>query len=422
MKAIILSILLDIVKLMLYICPMLKAYKYRLYPDDSQTELLNKHFGCVRLIYNLALETKTAAYSVHRVSISRYDLQTQMVDLKKEYVWLKEVNSQSLQVALLNLDIAYNNFFKGKAGFPTFKSKSNKQSFCCPQSVSVEKKRLYIPKFKDGIPIILHRPLKGIIRSATVSKTPTGKYFVSILTENKKEIPTKKPIDINKSVGIDLGIKMFAVLSDGTQYENPKHLRNSLQRLKVLQRRVSRKVKGSNNRRKAVKRLATIYERVTNQRKDFLHKASNAITKQFDTICIEDLAVKNMVKNHNLALSISDAGWGMFDTFLKYKSEWNGDNLLEIDRFDPSSKMHNKCGHINHDLKLSDRQWLCAKCGETVDRDRNAAANIRNWAILKHSGMERAGELPESLTLVGAMKEEKFISSNLTFEAAIPLG
>ena len=401
---------------------MLKGFRYRLTPTKAQAVLINKHIGSCRFVYNLALETKTSAYSVHKVNVSRYDLQKQLIDLKEDCNWLKEVNSQSLQVSLLNLDIAFSNFFRGKGKYPNFKKKSNNQSFGVPQSVTIEKKRLYIPKFKDGIEIVLHREVKGMIRSATVSKTPTNKYFVSILTETGIKIPDKKTIDIKTSVGIDLGIKTFAVLSDGTEFENPKYLRNSLQRLKVLQRRVSRKVKGSNNRKKAVKELAVLHEKITNQRKDFLHKVTDAITKQYDTICIEDLSVSNMVKNHKLALSISDAGWGMFGTFLKYKSEWQGDNLLELGCFEPSSKMHNSCGHINKDLKLSDRTWLCEKCNKLVDRDKNASLNIRDWTILKHSRAERSGELLELPTLVGAKKEEKFIISSSLIEASIPLG
>lgn len=366
---------------------MLKAYKYRLYPDDSQKELLDKHLGCVRFVYNLALETKTSAYSTHRKNLSRFDLQSQLKDLKNDCTWLKDVNSQSLQSALLNLDSAYCNFFKGRGKFPNFKKKSDKQSFHCPQSIDIEKCRLYIPKFNDGIKIVLHRKIKGEIRSATISKTPTNKYFVSILCETGVVIPIKKPIDIKTSVGIDVGIKTFAVLSDGTEFENPKYLKNSLQRLKVLQRRVSRKVKGSNNRKKAAKKLAVLHEKITNQRKDFLNKVTDAITKRFDTVCIEDLSPKNMVKNHNLAQSISDASWGTFGIFLKYKSEWRGVNVLEIARFYPSSKMHNKCGYINKDLKLNDRQWICAKCGKLVGRDKNAALNILDLGILKHSAL-----------------------------------
>jgi putative transposase len=411
---------------------MLRANKYRLYPNDSQKELLAKHFGCVRFIFNLALAKKTESYSTKGISLSRYDLQAQLKDLKVEHDWLKEVNSQSLQFALLNLDSAYSNFFKGKAKFPNFKKKSNRQSFHCPQSVTIEDNRLHIPKFKGGIEMIFHRPLSGAIRSATISKTPTNKYFVSILTETGIDIPDKIPVDSKTAVGIDLGLKTFAVLSDGTEFDNPKHLRNSLKRLKVLQRRAARKPKGSNNRREANKQIAKLYEKVNNQRKDFLHKVTDVITKQYDTVCIEDLNIKGLTarckpvqdetgrflpngqsSKSGLNRNITDAGWGMFVGFLKYKSEWRGKNVLEIGRFDPSSKMHNKCGYINKELTLADRTWDCPKCGELVLRDKNAACNILDWGLLKYSGMERAVGLPELPTMVGAMTEEKFINKLL---------
>ena len=312
------------------LCIVLKANKYRLYPSDWQKELLDKHFGSVRFVFNLALETKTWAYSAHKTNLSRYDLQVQLKDLKEDCTWLREVNSQSLQAALLNLDMAYANFFKGRGKFPNFKTRSGKQSFLCPQNITIENGCLYIPKFKKGINIVLHREIKGIIKSATLSKTLTGKYFVSILTETKDVIPAKNIIDTKTTVGIDLGIKTFAVLSDGTEFENQKYLKQSLQRLKILQRRVSRKVKGGSNRKKSVKRLATLHEKITNQRKDFLHKVTDAITKQYDTVCVEDLAVSNMIKNHKLSQSISDVGWGMFGIFLKYKADWRGNNISYI--------------------------------------------------------------------------------------------
>jgi len=398
----------ELVKI-LYLWDVLKANKYRLYPSDSQKELLDHHFGSVRFIFNLALETKTWAYSSHKANISRYELQVQLKDLKEDCTWLKEINSQSLQAALLNLDIAYTNFFKGRGKFPNFKKRTGKQSFLCPQNVSIKSGSLCIPKFKEGIKAMLHRPINGDIKSATISKTPTGKYFVSILTETKEAIPIKKNIDVAKTIGIDLGIKTFAVLSDGTKYKNPKHLKQSLQRLKVLHRRVSRKVKGGNNRKKSIKRLATLYEKVANQRKDFLHKVTDAITKQNDTLCVEDLAVSNMIKNNKLAQSISDVSWGMFGTLLKYKADWRGNNILKIGRFEPSSKLHNTCGYINKELLLSDRTWTCPNCGASVLRDVNAAINIKNFALLKHSGMERTIEPVELPSLVGALKQEKFV-------------
>lgn len=383
---------------------MLKAFKHRIYPNKKQIILLEKHIGACRFLYNLALETKISAYS-SGVNISRYDLQVQLKDLKNECVWLKDINSQSLQTELMNLDGAYLKFFKGLSKFPNFKRKTEKQSFQCPQNVSIEGNKLWLPKFKTGIPIVQHRLFEGETRTVTISRTSTGKWFASILVKDMIDIPEKKPIKEITSVGIDLGIKTFAVLSDGKEYENPKYLRNSLTRLKVLQRRVSRKKKGSANRKKAVKRLAIIHEKVTNQRKDFLHKFSDAITKQYDTICVENLNVYGMVKNHKLALSINDVGWSMGLDFLKYKCEWRGKIYHEIGRFDASSKIHNKCGYINKELTLKDREWSCPKCGEIVFRDKNASMNIRDFG-LNHLGSERAVEPVELLTLVGAMKQE----------------
>ena len=392
---------------------MLKAYKYRISPSPTQVELLSKHFGAVRFLYNLALETKTFAYSTKQVNISRFQLNAQLTDLKKECVWLKEVNSQSLQSALVNLDSAYSQFFKGFADFPTFKKKHRKQSFQCPQNVVVDFKAgtIDLPKFKEPIKAVFHRRFTGSVRTVTISCTPTGKYFASILVDTAVEKPVTQPVDRATAVGVDLGIKTFAVLSDGSQYANPKHLNQSIERLKVLQRRASRKKKGSKNRKKANKKVAVLHEKIANQRKDFLHKASDAITKRYDTIVLEDLAVGNMVKNpggepHKLARSISDAGWGMFRQLVEYKADWRGKNVLTIGRFEPSSKLHNSCGHINKDLLLSDREWTCPNCGQLVMRDMNAAINILNFGLLKHSGMERAGVPVESPTLVGTMKQE----------------
>ncbi|GAB4026052.1 RNA-guided endonuclease TnpB family protein [Spirosoma gilvum] len=391
---------------------MLKAFKYRIYPTTEQAQLLNKHFGAVRFVYNLALETKMLAYSTKQVNISRFQLNTQLADLKKECVWLKEVNSQSLQSALVNLDSAYSLFFKGVADFPTFKKKHNKQSFQCPQNVTIDFKAATIdlPKFKEPIKAVLHRPFTGAVKTVTVSRTPTGRYFASVLVETGELKPELKPVVRQTSVGIDLGIKTFATLSDSTEYANPKHLNQSLVRLKLLQRRASRKKKGSNNRKKANQRVARLHEKVANQRNDFLHKTSDAITKQYDTIVLEDLVVSNMVKNHKLARSISDAGWSGFRAMLAYKADWRGKNVVTIGRFEPSSKLHNPCGYIYKGLTLSDREWTCPNCGEVVLRDMNAAINILHFGLLKDSAMERRVGPVESLTMVGALKQEKLVS------------
>ena len=380
---------------------MFRAYKYRLYPTNSQKELIHKHCGSVRFVYNLALETKITAYLGNRVNLSRYDLQKQLVELKKELPWLKETNSQSLQSALINLDEAYNKFFKG-AGFPKFKKKSNKGSFSIPQNVIVENDLLIIPKFKEGIKMSLHRPTKGIIKSATISVTPTGKYFVSILCDTKDELPTKAPIKENTTIGIDLGIKYFCITSEGEFFENPKFLRKTQSKLNFVQRKYS-KHKGKRTKH----RLAILHEKVANQRKDFLHKTSSELIKNHDSLAIEDLNVKGMLANHKLAQSISDAGWSTFVTMLEYKAEWYGKNILRIGRFAPSSKTCSNCGSINKELQLKDREWTCSSCSSVLDRDVNAACNIKSFALKNYlSGEHRLknrGELP---SLEGVLTHE----------------
>ena len=384
---------------------MYKARKYRIYPTNSQKELIHKHCGSVRFLYNLALETKTTAYLGNRVNLSRYDLQKQVVDLKKELPWLKETNSQSLQSALINLDEAYKKFFKG-AGFPKFKKKTNGGSFAVPQNVIVENDLLIIPKFKEGIKIVLHRTINGTIKSATISVTPTGKYFVSILCDTKEEIPTKAPIEENTTIGVDLGIKDFLTTSDGEVVDNPKYLKNNIDRLKVLQRRASKKKKGSSNRRKANKRVALLHEKITNQRQDFLHKVSTKLIRENQTIALETLGISNMIKNHNLAQAISDVSWSEFNRMIEYKAEWYGVNVLRIGRFTPSSKAC-ECGVINKDLKLSDRVWKCKSCGRVNERDYLAARNIKKFALYKESsGQELPVEPVEMSELVESMKQE----------------
>lgn len=387
---------------------MLKAFKYRLYPDSVQIELLNKHFGCVRFVYNLGLETKQAAYAGNKIQLTCIDLASQLIDLKKECEWLKEVNSQSLQMSLRNLDNAFQNFFKGRSSFPKFKKKSNRQSFQCPQHTDIDFKKglLYLPKFKEPIKIILHRKFEGDIKTITLSKTPTNKYFASILIDNKTELP--KPIKkSNNIIGIDLGIKSFIVTSNGEKFDNPKHLKKSLVRLKWLQKQLSRKQKGSNRREIYRLKVAKLHEKISNQRYNFLHKVSDAITKQYDIICMENLQVANLLKNHCLAQSICDSGWGIFETLLKYKCEWRGKQLVKIGTFEPSSKTCSNCGSINNGLTLADREWVCPSCGKLLDRDINAAVNILSFGI-RDSGMERTCEDVEPPTIVGAMKRQKF--------------
>lgn len=383
---------------------MLKSYKYRLTPNKEQAELINKHIGSCRFVYNLALETKQTGYAGSKFNLTCFDLIKQLPDLKKELSWLKEINSQSLQQSIVNLDVAFTRFFKGQGDFPNFKKKTARQSFNIPQSVIVDFKNniLEIPKFKKGINIILHRKFKGSIRQATISRTPTGKYFASILVENNISIPKKKKIKESTSIGIDLGIKSFLVSSSGKEFPSPSFLIKSESRLKFTQRKYSK-----HEGKRTKKRLAILHEKVANKRKDFLHKTSRELIKNHDTICIEDLNIKGMVKNHNLAKSISDAGWGMFVTMLEYKAEWHGKNILRIGRFDPSSKTCSCCGYINKELELKDRTWTCPVCKTVLNRDVNSAINIKNFAFKNHSSVERRqknrNELP---TLVGVMTSE----------------
>lgn len=362
-----------------------RAYKYRLYPNEEQKVLIAKHLGSCRFIYNYALDKKVRAYQTDKTNLSRFDIQADLPNMKKseEYCWLKEVNSLSLQASLANLDSAYTKFFREHKGFPRFKSKKDsKQSFSIPQNTRVdfENGRIFIPKFKGGIKTKFHRTFEGIVKSSTISRTATGKYFVSILVEvNEPDVPMK-PICENKTVGIDLGIKTFAVLSDGTEIPNPKHLKQSLDKVKKLQRSLSHKNKGSKNRDKARRKLALAHEQVTNRRNDFLHKVTSYIVNNYDTICLEDLNVKGMVKNHHLAQALEDIAIGAFNALLEYKAKERGVNILRIGRFEPSSKMCT-CGYINHNLTLAMREWICPKCGAIHDRDLLAANNIKRFAF-----------------------------------------
>ena len=380
---------------------MFKAFKYRIFPTEPQKELIAKHIGSSRFVYNLALETKNAAYISAKHNYSVFDLVKQLPELKEELPWLKEVNSQSLQQSIQNMDIAFKRFFKG-AGFPKFKSKRDRQSFSIPQNVIVENNLLIIPKFKEGIKISLHRPTQGIVKSATISITPTGKYFVSILCDTNTEMPTKAPITESTTIGIDLGIKDFAITSEGEVFENPKYLRKAQSKLKYVQRKYS-KHKGKRTKKK----LAKLHEDVVNKRKDFLHKVSTKLIRENQTIALETLTVKNMVKNHNLAQAISDVSWSTFVSMLEYKADWYGKNILRIGQFAPSSKTCSNCGTINKELQLKDREWVCSNCSTVLDRDINAAVNIKSFALKNILSVEhRLKNQDELLTLVKVLTPE----------------
>lgn len=364
-----------------------KAYKYRIYPTKVQQELIAKHFGCARYIYNYGLDMKIKTYQAEGKSISRFDIQKNIPILKnsEDTSWLKEVNSQTLQASLENLEKGFTKFFRDKKGFPKFKTKhSGRQSFSVPANTIVnwESSFVSIPKFKEGIKCVLHRKFEGGIKSSTISKTPTNKYFISVLVEVNNDIPEKKPIVENKAIGIDLGIKTFAVLSNGIEIENPKHLRKALCKLKKAQRSFSKKEKGSNNRSKSAVKVAKLHEKISNKRSDFLHKSSHYLVSNYDTLCLETLKSGNMMKNHKLAQALSDISIGKFNEMIDYKAEWYGTNIIRIGQFEPSSRLCT-CGVKNKYLKLSDRTWTCKSCNTTHNRDILASNNIKRFAFIK---------------------------------------
>ena len=367
---------------------MITSAKFRIYPTEAQKVLLAKTFGCVRWVYNRALAEKMRHYETTGKTLSVYALDKELATLKDtpETEWLREVNSQALQQSLRHLDAAYTRFFREKKGFPQFKSRYDRQSFCNPQKTELDYEAgcVYIPKFKGGIKARLHRKVDGRVKSSTVSRDASGRYFISVVVERDGEQPAPPAPVPERTLGIDLGLKTFATFSDGNVVENPRHLKQKLKRLKRAQRKLSRRKKGSKNRDKARRQVAKIHARVADSRKDFLHKVSCAVAKNqgCTAVAIEDLAVANMVKNHRLARHVMDAGWRTFRDFLAYKCEREGKTLLTIGRFEPSSKLC-ECGVLNNALTLRDRVWTCSSCNTTHDRDALAARNIVRFAFCK---------------------------------------
>jgi putative transposase len=345
-----------------------------MFPTKVQEVLLNKHFGHSRWVYNHFLNERKEQYQADKRSDNYYKQAATLTKLKKEEdtQWLNEVNSQTLQFALRSLDTAFLNFFRGNAQFPTFKSSKHKNAFTIPQFGSIDDNKIDIPKFKEGIKVKLHREVKGKIGKMTITKTPTGKYYVSIFTEQEiKELQKN-----NKQVGIDLGLKDFVITSDNRKFKNNRYTKKYAKKLKKAQQHLSRKQKDSNGFEKQKLKVAKIHEKIASCRLDTLHKVSFQLVNQYDLISIEDLNVKGMIKNHKLSKHIADASWGNFVTLLQYKCDWYGKKLVKVNRFYPSSKTCGNCGWINQNLKLSDREWTCGSCGIIHDRDVNASRNI----------------------------------------------
>lgn len=384
-----------------------KACKYRTKPSEEQQSALAIQFGHARFVYNAALAARKAAYKETGKGISYNDTAQMLYCWKRTepLSWLKQADSQVLQQSLKDLDRAYKNFFRMQAegtlpkgngkprkdgrpkGYPTYKSKFEEQSIRYPQRFEIKGNHIYLPKV-GWLQVIFHRPLEGKAKNVTVSRTKTGQYFVSI----QCEVEPPEPNPPGGMVGIDLGLTHFAILSNGEKIDHPQYLRKTERQLKRAQRVLSRRKKGSAGREKARKRVALLHEKIANQRADFLHKLSCRIASEFGHIKIENLNVAGMLRNHSLAKSISDSGWGEFGRQLGYKSEWRGGVTEKIDRFYPSSKTCSICGLVNQDLELHHRFWTCTGCGTEHDRDVNAAVNIECFDTQGAWGINAGGE------------------------------
>ncbi len=410
------------IKLIMY-----KAYKFRLYPTDEQQLALAKSFGCCRWFWNYSLNLCQETYQTTGKSLSRNTIQGLLPNLKKEFPWLTDAYSQCLQFVALNLATAYKNFFEKRAGFPRFKSKHGRQSISYPANIKLEGDYLKLPSKVGLIYGKQDRKFDGQIKTVTVSQNPDGKYFASLLVDDSKETPTAS--SDGKAIGIDLGLIHFCITSDGSKFDNTRHTKKHARNLKKKQQSLSRKQKamqcatigeparcggsqgsavlgfpqveqlpprcsdwrgfpheqlhqeGSKRRNKSRKLVAKVNSKIKRVREDFLHKLSRKIVNENQVIAVENLNVKGMVRNHNLAKSISDCGWGQFCTMLKYKSEWDGKTYIEVSRFFASSKTCNVCLNRVDSLDLDIRAWTCNKCQTHHDRDVNASINIRNEAL-----------------------------------------
>ena len=393
-----------------------KSIKLRIYPNNQQDViLLEKHFGCRRWVYNYFLNLFNENYHQGKKKLSYVDASKVLTDLKKETEWLKEVNSQTLQASIKDLDGAYDRFFRKLAKFPQFKSKrKSKSSFKVPQHFDIDWENNFItlPKFRK--PFKFRGEYKGElikINSVTISKTPSGKYYASVQGEFNIQ---PKP-QVENCIGIDLGIKDLIITSNGDLFPNKRFLKNKLKKLKYLQKQHSKKKKETSTRERWRKRLAIQYEKVTNQRLDYLHQITSQIINENQVICIENLNVKGMIKNHKLAQAISDVSWGTLVSMLNYKCNWNFRELVVIDRFYPSSKTCSSCSHLMSEMPLSIREWTCPSCGAVHDRDINAANNILIQGLNILSGCGTQSDFKQK------QQEASSIEESMNAETAISL-
>lgn len=375
---------------------MIRAYKYKLKPTVKQCKALAQAFGNARFIYNWGLDKKKKAWEEEKKTISYFDLAHELTNIKKldEYKWLNDSANVSLQQSLRNLDSAYTRFFKAKKGYPKFKSKKNTRDSIKFTNAYNKETRTNTIKF-DFTNMVVAIPRIGKVKfcenqkfepslklgTLTVSKDHCGTYWCTIVVDDNKPSVLKTKIQEETTVGIDLGIKDYAILSDGTKYGNPKFLEKGQKRLAGLQQGFAKTQKGSKRRERKRLQIARLHRKIANRRADFTHKLSTDLVRRFDTICLEDLNVSGMVQNHHLANSIQSAAWSEFVRQLAYKAEMYGKNVVFIGRYEPSSKTCSNCGYVNRELKLDDRKWICPHCGSEHDRDINAAINIKKMGL-----------------------------------------
>ncbi len=383
-----------------------KAYRYRLYPTKVQAVLIEKHFGCCRFVWNYFLTLRKKTWEEQKKTITFYEIKKLLPSLKKEKPWLKEVNSQSLQETLIELEKAYQRFFKKLGNFPAFKKKKHSQGFSIPQHFRIENNRVYLPKFKTGIKFKKHREFTGLPKRLHITRTPSGKYFLSVVWETEVNILPESEY----TVGVDLGIKDFVTITrvneenafiETEKVPHPKVLQRYEKRMKRLQRQLSRKQKGSKNRQKARVKLAAVWEKAKNVKYDYLHKLSSRLINENQVICLEDLNIKGMMQKRKLSKHIWDSAWAEFIRQLRYKALWYGRKVITVSRYYPSSKRCNSCGWIFSDMNLSVRKWECPCCGAKHDRDINSSLNMIRV------GMDQPEIMPvEETTKVFSMRRQ----------------